>query len=59
MTGYERMQRALARSVLSRPRGLFERLVFPMMRAAFEEGYKAGYANGHIDGQHSAERAQS
>lgn len=53
MTGHERMRQALAQSVLSRPRGMWERLTYPMLREAFKQGFQAGYATGHIDGQHA------
>jgi hypothetical protein len=57
VTGYERMRQALAQSVLSRPRGLWERLTYPMLREAFKQGFQVGYATGHIDGQHAQESA--
>lgn len=55
MSGYTKMRRALAASMLSRPRGLWERLTFPLLRESFKQGFEQGYATGHIDGQHAGE----
>jgi hypothetical protein len=51
LTGYQRMGQALAQSVLSRPRTLWERLTYPMLREAYKQGFQDGYGTGHIDGQ--------
>lgn len=55
MTGYQKMLEALSRSVLSRPNGLLERLVYPLARKAYEQGFRDGYGTGHIDGQYKSE----
>jgi len=54
-SGYQKMQAALAKSFLSRPRTLFERLTFPMLREAYKQGFKDGYGIGHVDGSFWAE----
>lgn len=56
MSGYERMLRALNTSIYSRPRGLWERLLFPMLRVAYRQGFEDGYATGHVDAQRSEGR---
>ena len=49
MTGYQRMLRAVNNSVFARPNGLWERLVFPLARVAYRQGFEDGYADGFID----------
>lgn len=38
------------------PKKLWERLTFPSLKWAFEEGYRIGYREGHHDGLDSGER---
>ena len=47
ISGFHRMRAALSRSMLSRPRGLWERLTFPMLREAYAQGFREGYGTGH------------
>ncbi|WP_413354006.1 hypothetical protein [Microbacterium sp. 1P06AB] len=56
MTGYQQMKRAVSAHVLSRPRGLWERLVFPIARSAYQQGYEAGYATGYVDADRRRDR---
>ena len=48
MSGHQHMRRALNNHVLSRPRGLWERILFPVLRTAYTQGYEAGYATGFV-----------
>lgn len=54
MSGYQQMRRALSNHVLSRPRGLWQRLIYPVLRTAYTQGYESGYAIGFITADEKA-----
>lgn len=54
MSGYQQMRRALSNHVLSRPRGVWQRLLYPVLRTAYTQGYESGYAIGFITADEKA-----